>query len=169
MSQLTWDESGRAYLQGNCTRAACELNPCNGSCKVRIPEADKTAPQEKSATQPAGTDPEDCDAYCPNCGGSGDVEVPEDAGPDSRLVSVCCSHCNGKGTLYGAYLGVLALLNASERRYLNEVAKVYALNLAEREGFLAGRYSHKTGCQPMNTDDEAWDDYLRAHKIGGEA
>ncbi len=35
----------------------------------------------------------------------------------------------------------------------------------ERAIFQAGRDSYETSCQPMNTDDEAWEAYKRAHGI----
>lgn len=38
----------------------------------------------------------------------------------------------------------------------------------KRAIFQAGRDSYKTACQPMNTDDEAWDEYLRGIGGGGK-
>lgn len=38
---ISWDAAGHAYLKGDCDRAACEINPCNGSCKTRAPQLDK--------------------------------------------------------------------------------------------------------------------------------
>lgn len=38
---LSWDAAGHAYLKGHCSRAACEINPCNGSCKTRVEQFDR--------------------------------------------------------------------------------------------------------------------------------
>lgn len=38
---ISWDAAGHAYLKGDCDRAACEINPCNGSCKTRAEQYDK--------------------------------------------------------------------------------------------------------------------------------
>ena len=45
-----------------------------------------------------------------------------------------------------------------------EVTKLRKLD-SKRALFQAGRDSYQTHAQPMNTDDEAWDEYLRAHGI----
>ena len=38
---ISWDAAGHAYLKGDCNRAACEINPCNGSCKTRAAQYDR--------------------------------------------------------------------------------------------------------------------------------
>jgi hypothetical protein len=41
---VTYDSQGHAYIKKDCSRAQCEINPCNGSCKERVPRFDKALP-----------------------------------------------------------------------------------------------------------------------------
>ena len=43
---ITYDASGNAYEAGPCQNVACEINPCDGSCKRRRPELDDRAPAD---------------------------------------------------------------------------------------------------------------------------
>jgi len=49
-----------------------------------------------------------------------------------------------------------------------EVRGLMRLMDSKRALFQAGRDSYKTHTQPMNTDDEAWDEYLRGNGITKE-
>ena len=72
-------------------------------------------------------DPENCDHWCPHCGGSGDVEVPDSAGPDAHMVPANCPHCHGNGTLYAAYRGVVKLQQQEHQKYSKLLAEWYFL------------------------------------------
>lgn len=67
-------------------------------------------------------DPDNCEHFCPNCGGS--VEVADSAGPDARMVPVDCPHCGGNGLLNSAYHGVVKLLAAEHGKYMSVCAEL---------------------------------------------
>lgn len=88
------------------------------------------APAQAAPVEPmAGDqlDPENCEHWCPHCGGSGDVEVPDGAGPDAHMVPANCPHCHGNGTLYAAYRGVVKLLQQEHQNYSKLLAEWYFL------------------------------------------
>lgn len=82
------------------------------------------APESPDAALNAG-DPENCEHWCPRCGGEGTIEVYENGGPDARLVAECCPHCDGSGTLYGAYEALSAQVQREHTKYLQVSGKLY--------------------------------------------
>ncbi|HOF31410.1 MAG TPA: hypothetical protein PK441_11225 [Burkholderiaceae bacterium] len=127
------------------------------------------------AAQPAPiefeeTDPDNCEHYCPHCGGSGEVEEADSAGPDARMVPVSCQHCDGHGTLIAAYRGAVNLLLAEQRKYLNACADWYHLKHAAqpapqplteaaptRADLVAALTFYADGQHFDKADPDAWD------------
>ena len=74
---------------------------------------------EKASALAATTslDPEDCEAHCPRCDGSGEEEGTEGQGPDAYTVTINCQHCDGAGTLFRAYRGVCETLTRKEKAW----------------------------------------------------
>jgi hypothetical protein len=46
-------------------------------------------------------------------------------GPDAQEIPCNCPHCNGAGTLEDAYRGVVTLLAAEHKKYMDACAKLY--------------------------------------------
>jgi len=49
---------------------------------------------------------------------------------------------------------------AEIERLITEVERLRGRLIGKRAIFQAGRDSYKTNCQPMNTDDEAWAEFV---------
>lgn len=118
------------------------------------------APESPDAARDAGH-PENCEHWCPRCGGEGTIEVYENGGPDARLVAECCPHCDGIGTLYGAYKALAAQVQREHTKYLQVSGKLYFMEptitrlTAERDAALrdAERYRWLRGAPDVAGDD----------------
>jgi predicted DNA-binding transcriptional regulator AlpA len=79
----------------------------------------------RDAPQAEPTDPEDCHAWCPRCDGTGDEVQMSDSSPDAHEVTVNCRHCDGAGTLYAAYNGVVRELAKKHQAYIKACGEIY--------------------------------------------
>lgn len=93
--------------------------------RLRAMLSPRAAPALDAQGEPASTAPEDCDALCPRCEGSGEETGWSDNGPDAHEVTFNCRHCDGKGTLYGAYVGLVAELEKQRKAYLKACGDLY--------------------------------------------
>jgi hypothetical protein len=81
-------------------------------------------------TLPELSDPEDCRAWCPRCDGTRDEVQMSDSSPDAHEVTVNCRHCDGAGTLYAAYTGVVRELAKQHEAYSKACGEIYFSKLA---------------------------------------
>jgi hypothetical protein len=93
------------------------------------PPAAQPAPVQEP-TLPELSDPEDCRAWCPRCDGTRDEVQMSDSSPDAHEVTVNCRHCDGAGTLYAAYTGVVRELAKQHEAYSKACGEIYFSNLA---------------------------------------
>lgn len=126
MSQSHTELAARLRSLANWIDQSVWMTPEMSSAPKTIHEAAAALESpERVQGDEAATDPEDCNAWCPRCNGHGhDVEM-SDSGPDAYEVMVNCRHCDGEGTLYAAYTGVVRELAKKHQAYLKACGELY--------------------------------------------
>jgi hypothetical protein len=65
------------------------------------------------------------DPWCPRCKGHGEETAMSNNGPDAEELTIACQHCGGEGSLAEAYEGVVKLLEAEQKKYLEACGKLW--------------------------------------------
>jgi hypothetical protein len=108
-------DSPEAWFRRYLKAAINEVLPVRAAAPVS-----GQAAQPQPAIQTPGEPP-----MCPACHGYGESSVLDGGGPDAQEIPCNCPHCNGAGTLEDAYRGVVTLLAAEHKKYMDACAKLY--------------------------------------------